>query len=78
MLLGVVGGLHLSGRECETRIRQTVSELRLLLDPGCGVVLAGHCTGWRAKAVLAEALALGRFQPLAVGGRYTFTAMVGM
>ena len=68
--------LDTASRECETRIGRTVSELRRLLDPISGVVLAGHCTGWRAKAALNEGLALGRFQPLAVGGRYTFNGLV--
>ena len=62
-------------RECEPRISQTVSELRKLLDGVSGVVLAGHCTGWRAKTALAEGLTMGRFQPLAVGGQYVFKGM---
>mmetsp|Transcript_38166 Transcript_38166/g.85075 ORF Transcript_38166/g.85075 Transcript_38166/m.85075 type:complete len:371 (+) Transcript_38166:64-1176(+) len=71
-LLGVVGGLHLSGRDSEPRIKDTVRDLRKLLDPVSGVVLAGHCTGWRAKAALEAGLPPGHFQPLAVGGKYVF------
>lgn len=67
-IFGVVGGLHLSGRDCEPRIQDTVKDL-VDLDPH--VVLAGHCTGWRAKAALAAALP-GRFQTCVVGGRYEF------
>ena len=71
-------GVHFlpsGGRDCETRIGRTVSELRRLLHPVNGVVLAGHCTGWRAQAALDDALSMGRFQPLSVGGRYTFTGI---
>ncbi len=61
-----------SSRDLESRIDRTVSELQLLVDPEIGVVLAGHCTGWRAKAALADGLAQGRSQPLSVGGKYVF------
>lgn len=67
-LFGVVGGFHLAGGQVQGRISRTVDNLKTL-DPA--IVLAGHCTGWRAKAQLAMDFE-GRFQPLAVGGTYTF------
>jgi 7,8-dihydropterin-6-yl-methyl-4-(beta-D-ribofuranosyl)aminobenzene 5'-phosphate synthase len=69
-LFGVLGGLHLAGARVEERIAQTVADLKEV-DPS--VVIAGHCTGWRGKAALADAFP-NRFQPLAVGGTYVFHA----
>lgn len=68
-LFGVIGGLHLGGGQMEERIPLTIADLRRL-DPD--VVLAGHCTGWRAKAQLAADME-GHFQPLAVGAQYVFS-----
>jgi hypothetical protein len=47
-------------------------ELEKLLVPH-GVVLAGHCTGWRGKQELANTLP-GRYQPCVVGGQWVFEA----
>lgn len=69
-LLAAVGGFHLVGVEGEKRIRKTVHDL-LAMDPQ--LVVAGHCTGWRAKAALAEAFP-EQFQPCVVGGTYVFQA----
>ena len=66
----MVGGLHLSGAAMEARMERTVADLRALAPT---VVLAGHCTGWRAKGLLAAAFE-GGFQPCVVGGTYEFTA----
>ena len=64
----VLGGYHLAGRAMEARIDDTVRDLRDRIDPA--VVAPGHCTGWRAKAALADAFAPGRDAPSVVGSRY--------
>ncbi|GIL75249.1 hypothetical protein Vretimale_7908 [Volvox reticuliferus] len=69
-VFGVVGGLHLAGSKMEGRIPETVAALKEI-DPDR--VFGGHCTGWRAKAALVAAFP-DRFQPLSVGGTYTFLA----
>ena len=68
-LFAVIGGFHLGGKQVENRIPQTIADLKEM-DPK--IVLAGHCTGWRAKAMLANQLPNG-FQPLAVGASYVFS-----
>jgi len=40
------------------------------------VVAPGHCTGWRAKAALANAFAPGRYAPSVVGSQYRLAADV--
>ena len=69
-LWGVIGGFHLGGKQVEGRIKRTVEDLKAM-NPA--VVLAGHCTGWKAKAHLAVKLE-DHFQPLAVGARYVFSS----
>jgi 7,8-dihydropterin-6-yl-methyl-4-(beta-D-ribofuranosyl)aminobenzene 5'-phosphate synthase len=67
-LHAVLGGLHLSGTN-ERIIPQTVKALRGFdLD----VIAAGHCTGWRAMAALANAFGDTKLAPLAVGKRLRF------
>src|SRR6185503_19886824 len=51
-LWGAMGGLHLSG-STEAIIPETVADLGRF---GLGVLAPGHCTGWRAMAVLAREL----------------------
>ena len=64
----VLGGLHLSGVN-ERIIPQTVKALRGFdLD----VIAAGHCTGWRAMAALANEFGDKKLTPLAVGKRLRF------
>lgn len=70
-LTGVVGGFHLAGSSVENRIEATIEGLRELKPD---ILLAGHCTGWRAKAKLYEAFEYN-FQPLTVGGKYVFNSM---
>ncbi len=67
-LHAVLGGLHLSGLN-ERIIPQTVAALR---DFDLDVIAAGHCTGWRAMAALANAFGDGKLAPLAVGKRLRF------
>ncbi|GLC35622.1 hypothetical protein PLESTB_000187100 [Pleodorina starrii] len=69
-IFGVMGGLHLAGGKMEGRIPQTVEALKQLNPQR---VFGGHCTGWRAKAALIAAFP-DRFQPMSVGGTYTFLA----
>jgi 7,8-dihydropterin-6-yl-methyl-4-(beta-D-ribofuranosyl)aminobenzene 5'-phosphate synthase len=68
----VLGGYHLSGRAMEARIEPTIRDLQALVDPR--LVAPGHCTGWRAKAKLAEAFAPGRYGPSVVGTMYRLRA----
>ena len=69
-LTAALGGFHLAGSSVEDRINSTVEALKKL-DPD--ILLAGHCTGWRAKALLAQHFPYN-FQPLAVGGKYVFNS----
>jgi len=64
----VLGGFHLAGASVEDRIEATVWDLDERV--GAAFVAPGHCTGWRAKAALADRFAGGRFAPSAVGARY--------
>jgi 7,8-dihydropterin-6-yl-methyl-4-(beta-D-ribofuranosyl)aminobenzene 5'-phosphate synthase len=66
-LYGAMGGLHLSG-STEPIIPDTVADLKRF---GLGVLAPGHCTGWRAMAVLARELG-DTLVPSAVGKRYRF------
>eukprot|EP00930_Biecheleria_cincta_P100980 TRINITY_DN92604_c0_g1_i1.p1 TRINITY_DN92604_c0_g1~~TRINITY_DN92604_c0_g1_i1.p1 ORF type:complete len:359 (-),score=57.20 TRINITY_DN92604_c0_g1_i1:38-1114(-) len=68
-VLAVVGGFHLAGAGVEGRIPETVADL-VQLEPK--VLLAGHCTGWRAKMALAAVFPDG-FQPCVVGSTYVFS-----
>jgi len=55
----VLGGYHLAGKVVEQRIEETVADLGTRIQPR--IVAPGHCTGWRAKARLADAFAPGRY-----------------
>lgn len=68
----VLGGYHLAGGLMEPRIDETVRDLVERVQPR--IVAPGHCTGWRAKAALANAFAPGRYGPSVVGSRYRLTA----
>lgn len=68
----VLGGYHLAGGLMESRIDDTVRDLVELVQPR--IVAPGHCTGWRAKAALANAFAPGRYGPSVVGSRYHLVA----
>jgi 7,8-dihydropterin-6-yl-methyl-4-(beta-D-ribofuranosyl)aminobenzene 5'-phosphate synthase len=69
----VLGGYHLAGKDIEARIEPTVRDLQTLINPR--LVAPGHCTGWRAKARLAQAFAPGgRYAPSVVGTRYRLHA----
>jgi len=68
----VLGGYHLAGAAMEPRIPDTVRDLLDLVSPR--IVAPGHCTGWRAKAALADAFAPGRYGPSVFGSRYMLAA----
>ena len=70
----VLGGYHLAGKAMESRIEPTVRDLKTLIEPR--VVAPGHCTGWRAKASLANTFAPGRYAPSVVGALYRLSARV--
>ena len=68
----VLGGFHLAGKAMEARIDPTIRDLKTRVEPR--LVAPGHCTGWRAKADLAEAFAPGHYAPSVVGTRYRLSA----
>ena len=49
----VLGGFHLAGKDCEPRISETVRMLRKF-NPK--IVAPMHCTGWRGKYAILEAM----------------------
>ncbi|KAJ5594407.1 uncharacterized protein N7459_000615 [Penicillium hispanicum] len=61
-LHAVVGGFHLSMSE-ESQIKRTVADLKRL-DPA--VLLPGHCSGWRSKFAIEQAMP-GTLVPCTVG-----------
>ena len=63
-----MGGLHLSGPN-EAIIPQTVEGMRAF---DLKTIAAGHCTGWRGMAALANAFGDKILAPSAVGKRYAF------
>ncbi|MDA8362599.1 MAG: MBL fold metallo-hydrolase [Gammaproteobacteria bacterium] len=69
----VLGGYHLAGKTMEQRIEATVRDLRDRIAPR--LVAPGHCTGWRAKARLAQVFAPGRYAPSVVGTKYRLEAI---
>src|SRR5262249_36705276 len=68
----ILGGYHLAGAGMESRIDPTVQDLSNRVRPR--VVAPGHCTGWRAKAALAQAFAPGNYGPSVVGSLYALRA----
>ena len=68
----VLGGYHLAGKAMEVRIEPTVRDMQSRIDPR--LVAPGHCTGWRAKAALADSFAPGRYAPSVVGTMYRLSA----
>ena len=68
----VLGGYHLAGKVMEQRINATIDDLNTKIRPR--VVAPGHCTGWRAKARLADTFAPGRYAPSVVGTMYRLLA----
>ncbi|MEM2342155.1 MAG: MBL fold metallo-hydrolase [Candidatus Bathyarchaeia archaeon] len=52
-IYAVLGGLHLAGRDFESRINQTVEELRKIKPH---LIVPSHCTGWRAAHAILNAM----------------------
>ena len=71
----VLGGYHLAGKAMESRIESTVDDLVTRVEPR--VVAPGHCTGWRAKARLANTFSPGRYAPSVVGALYRLSGKAG-
>ncbi len=67
---GFVGGLHLTGGLFEPIIPDTIESL-VALAPD--LVVPGHCTGWKAQHLVAQALP-GAFAASNVGTTFSFTA----
>ena len=65
-LYAVMGGFHLADAEPET-ISNSVADLKSL-EPK--VLLAGHCTGWRAKFEVERQIPGGKLVPSFVGSRF--------
>lgn len=69
----VLGGYHLAGKAMEPRIQPTVRDLEARVGPR--LVAPAHCTGWRAKARLADTFAPGRYAPSVVGTLYRLSEL---
>lgn len=65
-LYAVMGGFHLADAEQDT-ISRSVADLKAF-DPK--LLLAGHCTGWRAKFEIEKQIPGGKLVPSFVGSRY--------
>lgn len=65
-LYAVMGGFHLADADPET-ISRSVADLKAL-DPA--MLLAGHCTGWRAKFEVEKQIPGGKLVPSFVGSRF--------
>ena len=52
-IYAIMGGFHLAGKDCETRISQTVKMLQQL-NPE--IIVPMHCTGWRGKSAISRAM----------------------
>jgi 7,8-dihydropterin-6-yl-methyl-4-(beta-D-ribofuranosyl)aminobenzene 5'-phosphate synthase len=64
----VMGGFHLAGKENESRINQTVQELKQINPTR---IIPSHCTGWRGILAIANALP-DAFICSSVGNCYDF------
>ena len=68
-LYGVMGGFHLSGKECEAIIPKTIEDMKSF---GLKVIVPGHCTGWRAVHKLVETFGDETVIMSAVGNTHRF------
>jgi 7,8-dihydropterin-6-yl-methyl-4-(beta-D-ribofuranosyl)aminobenzene 5'-phosphate synthase len=64
-LYAVMGGFHLADGEPEL-FSSTVADLKAL---DAKLLLAGHCTGWRAKFAIQQEMP-GRLVPSFVGSKF--------
>lgn len=67
-IYAVIGGFHLSGKQGEKIIKQTLSEIKRI-NPE--IIIPAHCTGWRAKCAIASVMPK-KFVWNSVGNLYTF------
>ncbi|KAF9916992.1 hypothetical protein FBU30_001043 [Linnemannia zychae] len=65
----VVGGFHLAGGSMETRIQETVRDMKEI-NPS--FMAPGHCSGWRAKCALENEMT-GKVVSLGVGVDFYIT-----
>lgn len=65
-LYAVMGGFHLADAEPE-KVSDTVADLKAL---DAKLLLAGHCTGWRAKFEIERQMPGGKLVPSFVGSRF--------
>ncbi|KAF9142498.1 hypothetical protein BG015_000812 [Linnemannia schmuckeri] len=65
----VVGGFHLAGGSMESRIEETVKDMKEI-NPS--YMAPGHCSGWRAKSALENAMT-GKVVSLGVGSDFSIT-----
>lgn len=65
-LYAVMGGFHLADAE-PPQIADTVRDLKAL---DVKVLLAGHCTGWRAKFEIQKTMPEGSLVPSFVGSKF--------
>ncbi|TFK16716.1 hypothetical protein FA15DRAFT_676591 [Coprinopsis marcescibilis] len=73
----IVGGLHLASSDLYPRIEPTVNFLAESLRPSPTYILPMHCTGWRAKVALEQALGEG-VVPAGVGHRVEINGIEGV
>ncbi|MEM3549584.1 MAG: MBL fold metallo-hydrolase [Candidatus Bathyarchaeia archaeon] len=52
-IYAIMGGFHLSGKDCESRIDKTVEALK---EMDLNLVAPMHCTGWRGALAIANAM----------------------
>ena len=67
-IYAILGGFHLAGKDYETRINATISELKRLKPK---LIAPSHCTGWRGMFAIAEAMPEA-FVWNSVGNMYQF------
>ena len=65
-LYAVMGGFHLADAQPE-HISATVQDLKAT---GVKILLAGHCTGWRAKFEINKVMGEGSLVPSFVGSKF--------
>jgi len=67
-IYAIMGGFHLAGKDCETRISRTVEQLKQLAPT---ILAPSHCTGWRGVCTLAKEMP-NAFVWNSVGNLYSF------
>jgi 7,8-dihydropterin-6-yl-methyl-4-(beta-D-ribofuranosyl)aminobenzene 5'-phosphate synthase len=52
-IYALIGGFHLTGKDCEPRINQTIYKLQQLKPK---IIVPMHCTGWRGKYAILKSM----------------------